>query len=104
MYELSNLLKLPGKPTILIHWHTSVEGVLVAGDLHVTFEGKKSLTQSAALMRSARPKHLHEGHCVNKEARVTFIAFESPLDAMAGNAPKKAIDRISAPLTTLDLG
>lgn len=82
--------KVPGKSTIPMHWHTSAERmVLVAGELHVTYEGQKEAVLKRSTYAYGPAKHPHEGYCASKEACVLFIAFESPLDAVPGNNPTK---------------
>jgi hypothetical protein len=82
--NLDVFFRVPGKSTLPLHWHTSAERmVLVAGELHVTYEG-----QPVAILRpgtyaygpASRP---HHGFCASVEACVLFIAFESPLDAIS---------------------
>jgi len=50
--NLDVFFKVPAKSNIPLHWHTSAERmVLVAGELHVTYEGQKSAVLSRELMR-----------------------------------------------------
>jgi quercetin dioxygenase-like cupin family protein len=76
-------LKVPARSTLALHWHSSAERmVLVAGELHVNYEGQQPLilkTGSYAFGPAGRP---HAGECVSAVPCVLFIAFESPLDAV----------------------
>ncbi len=82
--------KVPGKSTIPMHWHTSAERmVLVAGELHVTYEGQKKAVLKRGTYAYGPAKHPHEGYCASATPCILFIAFESPLDAVPGNSPPK---------------
>lgn len=75
--------KVPGKSTIPLHWHTSPERmVLVAGQLHVTYEGQKKVILKPGTYAYGPAKKAHNGYCASKVDCVLFIAFESPLDAV----------------------
>ena len=75
--------KVPAKSTIPLHWHTSAERmVLVAGELHVTYEGQKTAVLKPGTYGYGPTKRPHEGACVSSQPCVLFIAFESPLDAV----------------------
>ena len=74
--------KVPAKSTIPIHWHTSAERmVLVAGELHVTYDGQKMVTLKPGTYAYGPAKRTHSGFCASSDPCVLFIAFESPLDA-----------------------
>ncbi|SFC71633.1 Cupin domain-containing protein [Polaromonas sp. OV174] len=74
--------KVPGKSTIPLHWHTSPERmVLVAGELHVTYEGQKKAVLKSGTYAYGPAKKAHSAYCASKVPCVLFIAFESPLDA-----------------------
>lgn len=74
--------KVPAKSTIPLHWHTSPERmVLVAGELHVTYEGEKKTVLKPGTYAYGPAKKTHGGYCASKVPCVLFIAFESPLDA-----------------------
>ena len=82
--------KVPAKSTIPLHWHTSPERmVLVAGELHVTYDGQKMVVLKPGTYGYGPAKRPHNGYCASKIPCVLFIAFESPLDAVpvenAGN-------------------
>lgn len=75
--------KVPGKSTIPLHWHTSAERmVLVAGELHVTYDGQKTAVLRPGTYAYGPAKRPHKGFCASSSACVLFIAFESPLDAV----------------------
>jgi quercetin dioxygenase-like cupin family protein len=75
--------KVPAKSTIPLHWHTSAERmVLVAGELHVTYDGQKKAVLKPGTYAYGPAKHPHDGYCASNKPCVLFIAFESPLDAV----------------------
>ena len=76
-------LKVPAKSTLPLHWHTSAERmVLVAGELHVTYEGQKTAILNPGTYAYGPAKRPHDGVCASAVPCVLFIAFESPLDAV----------------------
>jgi hypothetical protein len=76
-------LRLPGKSELASHWHTSAERmVLVAGELHVTYEGQEMAVLKPGTYAYGPARKIHSGTCISTEPCVLFIAFESPLDAM----------------------
>jgi quercetin dioxygenase-like cupin family protein len=76
-------LKVPAKSRLPLHWHTSAERmVLVAGELHVTYEGQKTAILKPGTYAYGPAKRPHEGVCASAVPCVLFIAFESPLDAV----------------------
>jgi quercetin dioxygenase-like cupin family protein len=75
--------KLPAKSDLPLHWHTSAERmVLVAGALHVTYDGQKKAILKPGTYAYGPAKHAHKGYCASTVPCVLFIAFESPLDAV----------------------
>lgn len=81
--NLDVFFKVPAKSTIPLHWHTSAERmVLVAGELHITYEGQKKAVLKPGTYAYGPAKRPHDGYCASKESCVLFIAFESPLDAV----------------------
>jgi quercetin dioxygenase-like cupin family protein len=83
-------LKVPGKSTIPLHWHTSAERmVLVAGEMHVTYDGQKTAVLKAGTYAYGPAKKPHKATCASAADCVLFIAFESPLDAVPVEAAKK---------------
>ena len=82
--------KVPAKSTIPLHWHTSPERmVLVAGELHVTYDGQKKAVLKPGTYAYGPAKKPHSGYCASKVPCVLFIAFESPLDAVPVESTKK---------------
>ena len=82
--------KVPAKSTIPLHWHTSPERmVLVAGELHVTYDGQKMAVLKAGTYAYGPAKQPHKGFCASAVPCVLFIAFESPLDATPIDSTKK---------------
>lgn len=80
-------LKVPGKSTIPLHWHTSAERmVLVAGELRVTYEGQKEAVMKPGTYAYGPAKRPHKASCASESECVLFIAFESPLDAVPAEA------------------
>ncbi len=76
-------LKLPPRSTIPLHWHTSAERMLlVAGELHVAYEGQPATVLKPGTYAYGPAKRPHAGSCASDVACVLFIAFESPLDAV----------------------
>ncbi len=82
--------KVPAKSTIPLHWHTSAERmVLVAGELHVTYDGQKTAVLKSGTYAYGPAKRPHKGYCASRVPCVLFIAFESPLDAVPVESAKK---------------
>ncbi|MDP2321312.1 MAG: cupin domain-containing protein [Acidobacteriota bacterium] len=83
-------LRVPAKSTLPLHWHTSAERmVLVAGELHVTYEGQKTTVLRPGTYAYGPPKRPHTASCASATPCVLFIAFESPLDAVPVEGPSK---------------
>lgn len=83
-------LKVPGKSTLPLHWHSSAERmVLVAGELHVTYEGQKKAVLKPGTYAYGPAKRAHKAFCASAVPCVLFIAFESPLDAVPIESTKK---------------
>ncbi len=81
--NLDIFLKVPAKSTIPLHWHTSAERmVLVAGELHVTYDGQEMAILRPGTYAYGPAKRPHHGFCASADPCVLFIAFESPLDAV----------------------
>ena len=88
--NLDVFFKLPAKSTLPLHWHTSAERmVLVAGELHVTYDGQKTAVLRAGTYAYGPAKQPHKGFCASAVPCVLFIAFESPLDAVPVKSAKK---------------
>jgi quercetin dioxygenase-like cupin family protein len=72
------------------HWHSSPERmVLVAGELHVTYEGQGPSVLKPGNYAYGPAKAVHHGRCVSDDACVLFIAFEGPVDATPVGAPAR---------------
>ena len=79
--------RIPGGADLPLHWHTSAERmVLVAGELHVAYEGQQMSVLKPGTYAYGPARRAHSGRCVSAAPCILFIAFESPLDAMAGHA------------------
>lgn len=88
--NLDVFFKVPAKSTIPLHWHTSAERMLlVAGQLNVTYDGQKTAVLKPGTYAYGPAKHPHKGYCASATPCVLFIAFESPLDAVPVEIPKK---------------
>lgn len=75
--------RVPAKSTIPLHLHTSPERmVLVAGELHVTYDGQEKALLKVGTYAYGPAKLPHKGYCASDVPCVLFIAFESPLDAV----------------------
>lgn len=75
--------RVPARYDLPAHWHTSAERmVLVAGELHVTYEGQEPAVLTAGTYAYGPPKAVHHGRCVSDNPCVLFIAFEGPVDAI----------------------
>jgi quercetin dioxygenase-like cupin family protein len=57
--------------------------VLVAGELHVTYEGQDATILKPGNYAYGPAKRPHSGVCASTEPCVLFIAFESSVDAVA---------------------
>jgi len=80
-------LKVPPNFTIPDHWHTSAERmVLVSGELHVTYEGQPTAVLKPGMYAYGPARLAHRAVCESAAPCVLFIAFEAPVDAVAGKA------------------
>ncbi len=83
-------LKVPAKSTLPLHWHTSAERmVLVAGELHVTYDGQETAVLTSGTYAYGPAKRPHNAVCASTVPCVLFIAFESPLDAVPFGSTEK---------------
>ena len=81
--------KLPANSVVPRHWHTSAERmVLVSGELHVTYDGHKTVVLKPGSYAYGPAKLPHKAECKKAGPCVLFIAFEAPVDALEGE-PKK---------------
>jgi quercetin dioxygenase-like cupin family protein len=79
--------KVPAGSTLPVHWHTSAERmVLIAGELQVTFAGEPPAVLKPGTYAYGPAKLAHGGACVSATPCILFIAFEAPVDAIAGTA------------------
>jgi quercetin dioxygenase-like cupin family protein len=77
--------RVPGGAEIVRHWHTSAERmVLVAGELHVTYDGHPSTVLTPGSYAYGPPRLPHAARCVGDTACVLVIAFEQAVDAFEG--------------------
>lgn len=75
--------KVPAQSMIPLHWHTSAERmVLVAGELHVTYDGQQTAVLRPGTYAYGPAKRPHSGYCASASPCILFIALESPLDAV----------------------
>ena len=75
--------RVPGNYDLPLHRHTSAERmILVAGELHLTYEGQPMATLEEGGYAYGPAGLAHSGRCVSEEPCVLFIAFEAPLDAI----------------------
>src|SRR5688572_22464989 len=83
-------LRTPANYKLPLHWHTSPEHmILVAGELHVTYEGQKTAIMRPGTYAYGPAKAKHEARCGNRGPCVLFIAFEIPIDAVLAEAVPK---------------
>ncbi len=76
-------LRTPANYKLPLHWHTSSERmILVAGELHVTYEGQKPAVLRPGTYAYGPAKAKHQARCANRGPCVLFIAFDSPIDAV----------------------
>lgn len=80
--------KVPAGSAIPLHWHTSAERmVLVSGEMHVRYEREKPVVLRTGTYAYGPAKKPHDATCAEGAPCVLFIAFESPVDAVAGKPP-----------------
>lgn len=78
--------KVPANAAIPRHWHTSPERmVLVAGELHVTYDGHATAVLRPGTYAYGPARMPHKAACGGAGPCVLFIAFESPVDAVASD-------------------
>ncbi len=83
--NLDVFLRLPGQSRFPLHWHSSAERmVLVAGELHVRYQGQAAVVLKPGTYAYGPARLAHDGVCASAEPCVLFIAFDSPLDAFTG--------------------
>ncbi len=75
--------RVPGQSKLTLHWHTSAERmVLLAGELHVKYEGQSPTIMKPGTYAYGPAKRPHSGVCASDVPCVLFIAFEAPVDAV----------------------
>lgn len=75
---------VPADFHVPLHWHTSAERmVLVSGTLQVTYEGQETVVLKPGSYAYGPAKLAHDAYCEKGDPCTLFIAFESPLDAVA---------------------
>lgn len=80
--------RLPGNSKAERHWHSSAERmVLVSGELQVDYDGQEPVVMRPGTYAYGPAKLPHSATCRSAEPCVLFIAFEQPVDAVAG-APR----------------
>ena len=83
MPNVDVFFKVPAGSVIPLHWHTSAERmVLVAGEMHVSYEGQAQARLTPGTYAYGPAGRAHRARCVGEVPCVLFIAFESALDAM----------------------
>jgi len=76
--------RVPANAVIPRHWHTSAERmVLVAGELHVTYDGHETAVLRPGAYAYGPARLAHQAECRGADPCVLFIAYESPVDAVA---------------------
>ena len=82
--------RVPANAAIPRHWHTSAERmVLVAGELHVTYDGYPTAVLTPGSYAYGPPRLPHAAMCGAAGPCVLFIAFEAPVDAVASDDARK---------------
>ena len=77
--------RVPGGAQIPRHFHSSAERmVLVAGELEVTYDDQSPVTLRAGHYAYGPAQAPHSGRCRSPQPCVLFIAFDGPVDAIAG--------------------
>jgi quercetin dioxygenase-like cupin family protein len=77
--------RVPAGARLPVHWHTSAERmVLVSGELRVTYEGQEPVVLMPGAYAYGPPRRPHGGDCLSATPCTLFIAFEEPVDAVAG--------------------
>ena len=75
--------RLPANFTVPRHSHTSAERmVLVAGELHVTYDGHATMVLQPGMYAYGPAGLPHKAFCAKGASCVLFIAFEAAVDAV----------------------
>ena len=76
-------LEVPARSNLALHWHSSAERmVLIAGELHVTYDGQPTAVLQPGTYAYGPAKRPHSAVCASAVPCVLFIAFETPVDAV----------------------
>ncbi|MDZ7645430.1 MAG: cupin domain-containing protein [Woeseiaceae bacterium] len=79
------LFKLLAHTTAPEHWHHSAERmVLLEGEMEVNYEGQAPVTLQEGTYAYGPPQLSHSATCTSDKDCILFIAFDQPVDAMAG--------------------
>ena len=82
--------RVPANAVIPRHWHSSAERmVLVAGELHVTYDGHETAVLKPGTYAYGPARLSHKAECAGAGPCVLFIAFESPVDVFASDDVRK---------------
>ncbi len=82
--------KVPANAEVPRHWHTSPERmVLVAGELHVTYDGHATAVLKPGSYAYGPARMPHKAACGDAGPCVLFIAFGSPVDAVVSDEARK---------------
>ncbi|HEV7264940.1 MAG TPA: cupin domain-containing protein [Falsiroseomonas sp.] len=77
--------RLPANTTAERHWHNSAERmVLISGELHVDYDGQEPVVMRPGTYAYGPARLPHSAACRSAEPCILFIAFNEPVDAMAG--------------------
>jgi quercetin dioxygenase-like cupin family protein len=60
--------------------------VLISGELRVAYEGQEPVVLTPGTYAYGPPGRSHGGDCASATPCILFIAFEAPVDAVAGES------------------
>lgn len=84
-------LKVPEGYAMPRHWHPAAERIVaVAGELHVTYDGQKTVVLTPGQFVYGPANLNHKAVCAKGPACVLFIALSAPVDAEPGTEPEPA--------------
>lgn len=92
-------LKIPEGYAMPRHWHPAAERIVaVAGELHVTYDGQKTVVLTPGKFVYGPPKLNHKAVCAKGPACVLYLALSAPVDAEPGSEtePSQKGDRAPA--------
>lgn len=91
-------LKVPEGAAIPRHWHPSAERIVsVAGELHITYDGQKTVVLTPGLFVYGPANLNHKAVCAKGGPCVLFIALAAPVDAEPGTEPEPPKKEAPAP-------